>query len=694
MASGQAVWGLDVGKCALKALKIRAGGEGQIDLLAQAYLEHEQILSQPDADREALIATALEKFLSRNDISDTPVVVSVPGQHTLARFSKLPPVEAKKIAEIVRYEAEQQIPFDMDEVIWDYQTFQEEDTPDIEVGIFAMKRDLIRDYLLHYENAGIEPAIVQSAPLALYNCGRFDGLLTDKTTVLLDIGAENTDLIIASSYGLWTRTIPLGGNTFTETLVKAFKLSFSKAENLKRTATSSKYARQIFQTMRPVFADLVQELQRSIGFYTSTHRDAELVKVVGMGNAFKLPGLQKYLQQNLGLDVVRPERFAKLVPAGGVDASALNENLLSFGVAYGLAVQGLKQAKITTNLLPPEIARSVVWRKKRPFFGAAAACLLLTAGAIWARQLTDLSTLNANQGAAVQIKSLDEAERIINSVPTGSAGDQARQILAAAQKLKEEYAKLAGQGEQEQNNINDILALQNHKAIWFRILNVVHAALPVPQEELAKAGGPEAYRAAIAAATDGSLERGKRRQIFIESFYARFEPNLDDPEAVKGLEDLSGETEVKEIKGTNRYGFLVTLNCRTPNKEQVKFINETFKPELRRLGRVEDQGFYINRIWLTRGESLGASTAGPTEKEPSPPKGGKRGSRPGQPPPPKETKDKGKVVELIDPLTDEVMNNDYQFELVFDVVLEDLPKAAPEEKAAEEGKGVNPGRGG
>ncbi|MFH0982152.1 MAG: type IV pilus assembly protein PilM [Planctomycetota bacterium] len=445
MASGQTVWGLDVGKCALKALKIRATPDGKTELLALDYIEHEQILSQPDVDREALIAAALEQFLSRNDITDTPVVVGVPGQHTLARFSKLPPVEAKKIAEIVRYEAEQQIPFDMDEVIWDYQTFQEEDTPDIEVGIFAMKRDLIRDYLLHYENVGIEPAAVQSAPLALYNAAYFDGLLSNKTTVLLDIGAENTDLIIASPYGLWTRTIPLGGNSFTETLVKAFKLSFGKAESLKRSAATSKYARQVFQAMRPVFADLVQELQRSVGFYTSTHRDAELVKVIGLGNAFKLPGLQKYLQQNLGMDVERPERFSKLTLAEGADASVLTENLPGFGVAYGLAVQGLKQSKITTNLLPPEIARSVVWGKKRTYFGAAAAFLLLTAGVIWARYLIDMSTLKMNEGGPTPVTSIEQATRIIEESPSGTTpGDQARQILAAAQKLKAEYDQVAG----------------------------------------------------------------------------------------------------------------------------------------------------------------------------------------------------------------------------------------------------------
>src|SRR6185503_10988697 len=131
MATTQAVWGIDVGRCALKAIKLRPGADGKVEVVAIDYVEHAKILSQPDADRHALIAAALEKFLSRNDVSKDLVFVSVPGQHTLARFTKLPPVAPKRIPDIVRYEADQQIPFDMDEVIWDYQTFQREGMPDL-----------------------------------------------------------------------------------------------------------------------------------------------------------------------------------------------------------------------------------------------------------------------------------------------------------------------------------------------------------------------------------------------------------------------------------------------------------------------------------------------------------------------------------------------------------------------------------
>src|SRR6185295_4222288 len=108
--------------------------------------------------------------------------------------------------------------------------------------------------------------------------------------IIMDIGTVSTDVIIVENCQLWLRTLAIGGNAFTEALMRAFKLSFPKAERLKREAGTSKYARQIFQAMRPVFSDLLQEMQRSLGYYQSLNRDANLTKIIGVGSTFRLPG--------------------------------------------------------------------------------------------------------------------------------------------------------------------------------------------------------------------------------------------------------------------------------------------------------------------------------------------------------------------------------------------------------------------
>src|SRR5260370_8614455 len=118
MANQPGVWGIDLGQCALKAIRLEEI-DGQATATAFDYVEHPKILSQPDADPEQLTREALEKFLSRNTLRGDMVAIGVPGQSGLARFVKLPPVEEKKIPDIVRFEANQQIPFPLAQVLCD-----------------------------------------------------------------------------------------------------------------------------------------------------------------------------------------------------------------------------------------------------------------------------------------------------------------------------------------------------------------------------------------------------------------------------------------------------------------------------------------------------------------------------------------------------------------------------------------------
>ena len=419
MPTAKSVWGIDIGQVALKALKL-SNSEGELQVEAFDIIEHPKILSQPDADRKQLIRQALEQFLARNNVAGSQVYIAVPGQASFTRFVKLPPVEEKRIPEIVKFEAEQQIPFPINEVIWRYQTFHDPDSPDVELGIFAMKKVDVADTLTNFTDVAMTVDGVQMAPLALYNFMTFDGQLAPEgATLLADIGADRTDLVISDGPRIWTRTIQIGGNNFTEALVRGFKLSFAKAEKLKCTAASSKFARQIFQAMRPVFADLVQEIHKSIGYYTSLHRECRFKRLIGLGNGFRLPGLQKFLEQNLNVPVVRIDSFNKIQPSSTVNAPAFTENVLSFAVAYGLALQGLGQTAITTNLLPGEVARSRSWARKKAWFAAAAASLLLGLGVGVYRGYADqgvlgspeqLSALPSDPAMRARFKDLADAQ--------------------------------------------------------------------------------------------------------------------------------------------------------------------------------------------------------------------------------------------------------------------------------------------
>ena len=165
MAKIIGVWGIDIGRCALKALRCRLDGDA---VVADGfdYIEYPKLLSQPEADPVQLVKEALEQFLSRNSVKGDKVAISVSGESGLARYFKPPPVDAKKIGDIVKYEAKQQIPFALEDVIWDYQRMaggQEVDgfVLDSEIGLFAMKREAVTKALQPYDVAAIE---VTTAP--------------------------------------------------------------------------------------------------------------------------------------------------------------------------------------------------------------------------------------------------------------------------------------------------------------------------------------------------------------------------------------------------------------------------------------------------------------------------------------------------------------------------------------------------
>src|SRR5712691_5709309 len=172
------VWGIDLGQFGLKAIRL-VEKDGEVTATAFDFVEHPKILSQPDADPDQLTREALEKFLSRNQIKGDIVAISVPGQSGLARFVKLPPVEEKKIGDIVRFEAKQQIPFNLEEVVWDYQKLGSGAVTDgfaldTEIGLFAIKRDAVSRYLQHFKDVAVDVHLVQMSPLALCNYVAFD----------------------------------------------------------------------------------------------------------------------------------------------------------------------------------------------------------------------------------------------------------------------------------------------------------------------------------------------------------------------------------------------------------------------------------------------------------------------------------------------------------------------------------------
>jgi type IV pilus assembly protein PilM len=485
MAAPKGFWGIDIGQCALKALRLEMIDD-KPTATAFDYVEHSKILSQPDADPDTLIREALDKFLSRNDVKNDELAVAIAGQSGLARFVKLPPVEEKKIAEIVKFEAKQQIPFPLDEVVWDFQKIAGGEAIDgfaleTEIGLFAMKRDVISRYMGYFAGTKTEVHLVQMSPIALVNFATYELLKKDepkmgdeaeeeenpvprgkkRCTVVLDVGTDASNLIITDGGKIiWQRPIPLGGNNFTRALTKELKLTFAKAEHLKRNAAKSPDMASILKAIKPVLTDFVGEVQRSLGYFTNTHRDAHVAHLVGLGSAFKLPGLQKYLSDKLSLEVKKPTKFPKLAGDTVLNDPLFQENLLTFPIAYGLALQGLGQARLLTNLLPREIAQDRLIRGKKPFAAAAAALLVLGLAGMSAGYSKPFAALNDPEIKAGM-----------------DAADKAGKAFSAQETAFADKVRLS---KENQEFVKSIIAGQEERLNWPRFTEVFTAALPKP----------------------------------------------------------------------------------------------------------------------------------------------------------------------------------------------------------------------
>jgi type IV pilus assembly protein PilM len=478
MAKTTSVWGLEIGQSALKALRCSSSGD-QVVAEAFDYIEYPKILSQQDAEPETMIREALQTFAARNDLKNSSIALSVAGQNGLAKFFKPPPVELKKMADIVKYEARQQIPFDLRDVVWDYQLMaggmiEDGFALESEVGLFAMKRDAVYRALKPLRDADIEIDLLQLAPLSIYNAITYDrGLIAEeasqydaehppKSVVVIAMGTDATDLIVTNGYRLWQRSMPLGGNHFTRQLTKDLKLTFAKAEHLKRNALEADDPKLVFQAMRPVFNDLATEVQRSIGFFRSLHKKDEIGSILMLGNSVRLPGLPQYLSKTLSMDVTVVDTFQRLTGDEVLSAPAFKDHAVTFAPVYGLCLQALDRSAIYTNLIPQELFSERLVRAKKPWAVAAAATLLF--------------------GLAGSLLPAGSSYKVVHPDVWNSAVSSADSTKSASDTEISEDKKLLGQVELLERIGQEVSGSRDRRLLWLELLSAMGQALDRPAD--------------------------------------------------------------------------------------------------------------------------------------------------------------------------------------------------------------------
>ena len=445
------MWGIDIGDHAVKAVKLKRVGK-QVVLLDFHTISYSDLSGEAGTQREGMIPEALDALKAAGMGKDR-CWVSIAPQTVFSRFISLPPVDRRRIPEIVLYEARQQIPFSLEEVIWSYQTVRKEFEvgEEIEIGLFAVKREVVDAYLLELAPIKRQLHGIQVGPLALHNFV-FHEMDLHEPTVILDIGSQSTDLLIVDGEKFWLRNLPIAGRSFTSVLEKRLNIPYAEAEKLKCGLAESRHRRKLLEVLRPPMRDLVAEVQRSVGYYKSLAQDVKFENILVMGDGYQLFGLDRFLADQLQYKI-RPVHQLETVPFQGERErmEELKERIPSLGPAIGLALQGLGEARGTINLLPDDFVVDRELHAKR-FNG------LIAAGLVWA--IVGCFWLMENR-AVSEMRGMERA----------GAG-----TLTRVKKKTAEFNK--AKGERDRQRAEQFAKLGRNREYYARVIGAVAAVIP------------------------------------------------------------------------------------------------------------------------------------------------------------------------------------------------------------------------
>jgi type IV pilus assembly protein PilM len=369
-------FGIDIGEDSIKLVELRKGKTG-IHISRVEILKTGITPSLTRAQRESIIEDKLGEILQGVNVGKSPLTVATPGLSAFIRYVKLPPVTSSRLQQIIGYEAQQQVPFPLEEVIWDYQVLESSSKSETDVILVAIKAEVISNLMNVMGLQGLEPSAIEHRPLALYNCFRLNEKSEGGVKVIIDIGARATDLSIERKGELcWTRSIRIGGGDITEGIQKTFNISFEDAEKLKKDKgiiclnedeekSAGEEGKRFWQAMKPVVEEMVMELQRSASYFHSQLEGGRINKIFLTGGCSRLRNFDLFIRDHLGTELER------LNPLKNITCSPellQGEDVESgLGVAIGLALRSINESFSTIDLLPKVVAGRRELQKKRVY---------------------------------------------------------------------------------------------------------------------------------------------------------------------------------------------------------------------------------------------------------------------------------------------------------------------------------------
>ncbi len=463
MAAPTRIFSLNLGSQTIGLAEFRVQAHGGLVLLDYRFREIATELVGGEI-RHAEITIALREMMNELQIKHGRVNYAVAGQSVFERFVKLPAVEEEKIERIISFEAQQNVPFPINEVVWDYQLVGGGGDEQIQVVLVAIKVDLLDGINSVVEEAGLRTSIVDIAPMALYNAFRYSYSDLSGCSLLVDIGARTTNLLFIEPRKIFSRSVPIGGGSITAAIAKEFGEPFAAAELRKKrdgfVSLGGAYAEpadpdvaRVSKIVRGTMTRLHAELMRSIRHYRAQQQGSAPERIFLCGGSAGMPYMREFFQEKLQLPIESFNPMRNVAVAGSVPVEKLGRSAHLLGELVGLALRTVTTCPIELNLRPANVVRIQELERRRPFFIMAAACFILTLVG-WSAYYTRAADVTRNSTQQLQQKI-----------------DIMRVAETRLDKLKKEAASL-------DSIATPLIAAINDRSFWPEILEDLNARLP------------------------------------------------------------------------------------------------------------------------------------------------------------------------------------------------------------------------
>jgi type IV pilus assembly protein PilM len=463
MSTPKRIFTLSSGSQTVSLAEFRPDKKGTLQLYA---VETRELVPDPaaDATRVAQSALAMGEMVESMKAKGLPLRFTLPAQSTFSRMVKLPAMSGADLAQTVTFEAKQNIPYPLEEVVWDHRVVYETQAHEPEVLIAAAKTDLLEEWTTAVNRAGMQPNGIELATIALYNAFRYNYGEPEGCTLLIDLGARTTNLLFIEPGKFFIRTISSGGSTLTSAVAKEFAEPFTVAEARKRTTgfigQGSNFAEpedpdqaRLAKVLRNAATRLHAEVTRSISFYRSQQAGTAPQRVILCGNGAQTPLMPEFWEEKLALPV---EMFNPLRCIGASKHANSATTLLSsaqLGEHVGLALQGIFQCPVSVNLLPPALRRKSRVGQIALAIGLSAACISAPLLA-WGFHLRHDAEWAASQASA-RVPQIDGVKKL--ALQFKDLQQQINANLKAAKPLEQAVSE---------------------RRYWMTLLDQIHACLP------------------------------------------------------------------------------------------------------------------------------------------------------------------------------------------------------------------------